>query len=103
MWCFCLSTLISKIIRRKQKKERKQKKKEFKSLPNAHSLFNVCGSNFIAKTNNKLCNLFDVDEILGVFTFRVDYFGATSNLQGLFFLHHLLVMNQIPERRRSKV
>lgn len=50
---------------------------------NTHSLFNIRGSHFIAKTDHKFCYLFYIDHVFGVFCVRIDDLGAPGNLQAL--------------------
>ena len=49
-------------------------------VPNTHALFNVGGGDFLAETNNELCNLFHIDDVFSVLLARVDDLGASCNL-----------------------
>lgn len=58
-----------------------------------HSLFNICRSHFIAKTDNKFCYLLYVDHVFGVFCVWIDDLGTPSNLQAV-------ALHQLHERAR---
>lgn len=90
-------------------------------LPYSHALLNVCRCHTIAKANNKLCNLLDVNHILVLFvraflsldcaeriyrtgTLRLhgihgNNLRATGNLKGMFLAHSLAIRGEIPEVR----
>ena len=67
-----------------------------------HPLFNVSGRDVLAEPNDELSNLLDINDILSVVSVWVDYLCASRNLKGLFLLHDLLVLGQIPLARLSK-
>jgi hypothetical protein len=47
---------------------------------NAHSFFNISGSNTLTKANNKLGDLLHVNDVFGIIGARVNDLGASSNL-----------------------
>jgi hypothetical protein len=52
--------------------------------PDTHALLNVGRRDFVAKSNDKLGNLLNVDDVFCVFAFsRLDNLGASSNLASL--------------------
>ena len=68
----------------------------------AHSFFNICRRHSISESHHELGYLFNVDHVLRVVRVGSDYFRASSNLQRLLLLHHLLITHEVPHRRRSE-
>jgi hypothetical protein len=50
-------------------------------LPDTHSFFNIGRGDLVSKSNNKLGNLLDIDDVLGLFILSaLNDFGTTSDL-----------------------
>ena len=48
----------------------------------AHTLLDIGGGHTVTQADDKLCNLLDVDDVLGVVGVRVDNLGAARDLDG---------------------
>ena len=68
----------------------------------AHALFDVGGRHALPEPHDKLGELLDIDHVLGVIGVRVDDLRAARDLQRVLLLHHLLVGDKVPLRRRRK-
>jgi len=51
--------------------------------PDSHSFLDVRRSNLVAEVDNKLGELFNVDDVLGIVRVRVDDFCTACHLQRL--------------------
>mmetsp|Transcript_15507 Transcript_15507/g.44094 ORF Transcript_15507/g.44094 Transcript_15507/m.44094 type:complete len:360 (-) Transcript_15507:226-1305(-) len=67
-----------------------------------HPLLDVRWCNLVPQAYHELCNLLDVDQVLGVFRIRIDDLRAPTHLQRLLLLHHLFVGHKIPPRRMGE-
>lgn len=58
---------------------------------NTHAFFNVCRCDWVSKIDNKLGELLDINDILGIVGIGIDDFCATCDLEWLLILKCLLV------------
>ncbi len=49
-------------------------------VPDTHALFDVSGRHFLAETDHKLGDLFDIDDVLGVFLAGIDDLSTACDL-----------------------
>lgn len=61
------------------------------------TLLDVGGRDLVGEVDDELCELLDVDDVLGVVRVRVDDLCAPGDLKRLLALQGLLVGGQVPK------